>query len=310
MASIDLHKCHGGEASAYMRHDFRHDGRETGYRNKDIDPARTGDCYCIGAGGGVDVGAPWGAGGARPTAQYEASTLDERIATLDSIHPPKRKAKDRVTHIAYSLPAPVGLTAEQVRQFFELAYRDVICHFAGGRSNCSTAVCHMDEVHSYTDSVTGESRLSRPHMQGFMIPWTDEYGINCKHFMSRERLRQIQKDLDDLCFHEFGVHYLTGEGRRDPKRSTSVEDLKQATASKELEQLQQTSKDDFYHSLAVCYKDMQSEHPERFDNNFYMGIEREQAQKKEPDISDSADLGLFPDPDVSDGTDDFDWGDM
>lgn len=203
MASIDLHKCHGGEASAFMRHDFRHDGKETGYRNKDI---------------------------------------------------------------AYSLPAPVWLTLEQTRRFFELAYRDILCPFAGGRA---------------------------------------------KHFMTRERLHKIQQNLDDLCVREFGVHYLTGEGRRDPRHSTNVEELKQVTASKELEQLQQTSKDDFYHSLATCYKDMQSEHPERFDNNFYMGVEyaREQAQKNEPDISDSADLGLFPDvADDMDG-DFFDWGD-
>ena len=234
MASINIRKLHGGEAAAILAHNHRHDGREgVEYRNEHIDPARTHLNSVL---------MPRGVG--RETAAQELARLRARVAAIDAAEPPKRIRKDRVTLVSVEIPAPAGLPPEQEKKFFKEAAAEV-AKFCGGIQNCGSIRIHRDEVHDYLDPVTRERRTSRVHAHMLCIPYMPGRGVNCKSFMSRERLREIQKAIDARCRRVLGIPFL--DGSRQKSRGT-VEDLKIATARAEreeqyLSQLRQSCQD-------------------------------------------------------------------
>ncbi|MDE6835204.1 MAG: plasmid recombination protein, partial [Ruminococcus sp.] len=129
---------------------------------------------------------------------------------------------------------------ETAKQFFNDVYQMYQDFF--GDKNVHGGFVHFDEVHEYTDK-DGSKRMSLPHMHALVsayAEWTDRdkktgettsrKGINGKHFVTKGRMKELNKLVDDYCLEKFNVHFLTGE---TPQRK-SVEQLK---AEEEVHQL-------------------------------------------------------------------------
>lgn len=222
MASINIMKLHGSEGASILAHAHRHDGKDVQYRNKHIDTARSKDNSTRYFKSVHDTA---------QTAHDEYARLKARVEEIDAKEPPKRIRRDRVTMVAFEVPVPEGLPADREEKFFSLAYRE-IASMCGGSANVSTMRIHRDEVHEYTDPLTKERRTSRVHAHVVGIPYVPGKGVNCKGFMSRQALRDLQKRLDDKCRQELGVAFM--DGSRQRSRGT-VEDLKRASARTEQE---------------------------------------------------------------------------
>ena len=222
MASINIRKLHGGEAAAILNHTHRHDGRPgVEYGNEHIDPKRTH----------LNSVLHWQGAPVRETAAEELVRLRARVAEIDRAEPPARIRKDRVTLVSVEIPAPnFPLTREEEIKFFKKAYSEV-ARFCGGAQNCGSIQIHRDEVHDYIDPVTKETKTSRVHAHMLCIPYVQGKGVNCKTFMSRDRLRQIQQAVDGRIRQELGIPYL--DGSRQKSRG-SVESLKLASAREEV----------------------------------------------------------------------------
>lgn len=221
MASVNITKCHGSAAASILAHNHRHDGKDVQYRNEHIDKSKTtSNSYRYFK--GQDPAA---------TSKDEYQRLRARVEEIDKAEPPKRIRKDRVTMVAFEVPVPADLPADQEGKFFSLAYKE-IARMCGGSANVSTMRIHRDEVHEYVDPVTKERRTSRVHAHVVGIPYVKGKGVNCKNFMSRQTLRDLQRRLDDKCRQELGVAFM--DGSRQKSRGT-VEDLKRASARTEQE---------------------------------------------------------------------------
>lgn len=222
MASVNILKLHGSEAASILAHNHRHDGRDVQYGNKHINKDLSGQNSLRYFKSVHDT---------EQTAHDEYARLKARVEEIDKAEPPKRIRKDRVTMCAFEVPVPAGLPAGQEEKFFSLAYRE-IARMCGGSANVSTMQIHRDEVHEYVDPVTKERRTSRVHAHVVGIPYVRGKGVNCKGFMTRQALRDLQKRLDDKCRQELGVAFM--DGSRQRSRGT-VEDLKRASARTEQE---------------------------------------------------------------------------
>lgn len=222
MASANIMKLRGGAAAAILAHDHRHDGKDVQYDNAHINKdlsRRNGTQYYKGV---HDL---------KMTAQDEYQRLQDRVAEIDRAEPPKRIRKDRVTMVGFEVPVPEGLPPEKENHFFKIAYKAFV-RMCGGARNVSSLRIHRDEVHEYVDPVTKERRTSRVHAHAVGIPYVPGKGINCKSFMTRQALRDLQQDIDRQCRAELGVAFLDGFSQRS--RGT-VEDLKRASARTEQE---------------------------------------------------------------------------
>lgn len=210
MSSVNFHKCHGGEAAAFAAHAARHDGRDVRYSNEHIDPDLTHANYVVGGG-------RFGT-----SARREMSRLRKRVHMIDSELPPKSRRRDRVLDMAYVVTAPAGLEGERLRRFFELALAE-LAQFSGGRQNISCGWVHMDEIHAYIND-EGDWTMSRPHMHVLGVPYVEGKGINAKSFETRERMRALNRSIDERCREELGIGFLTHELQERPGRK--VEELK------------------------------------------------------------------------------------
>ena len=221
MASVNITKCHGSAAASILAHNHRHDGKDVQYRNEHIDKGKTASNsyrYFM----GQDPAA---------TSKDEYVRLKGRVEEIDKAEPPKRIRKDRVTMVAFEVPVPAGLPAGQEEQFFSLAYRE-IARMCGGPANVSMMQIHRDEVHEYTDPLTKERRTSRVHAHVVGIPYVKGKGVNCKGFMTRQALWDLQKRVDDKCRQNLHIAFM--DGSRQRSRGT-VEDLKRASVRAERE---------------------------------------------------------------------------
>ena len=219
MASVNVMKLHGSEAASILAHNHRHDGKDIQYRNEHIDKSKTAsNSYRYFK--GQDPAA---------TSKDEYTRLKARVEEIDKAEPPKRIRKDRVTMCAFEIPAPAGLPAEKEEKFFSLAYRE-IARMCGGAENVSTLRIHRDEVHEYTDPLTKERKTSRVHAHVVGIPYVKGKGVNCKQFMTRQALRDLQRRIDDKCRQNLNIAFM--DGSRQRSRGT-VEDLKLASAKAE-----------------------------------------------------------------------------
>lgn len=216
MSSVDWKKIHGN-AAGLISHATRHDGREVEYSNKDIDPSKSKDNYLIGA--------------MRSSTRSIEYFFTSRLKELDTIHKPKRIRKDRVTRMGFCVTAPEGLTPPQERLFFKIAYSE-LAETCGGRKNLTAGFVHVDEVHEYYDKIKDKKVLSRSHMHVFGLPWTEEYGVNAKHFMTRERMVDLNRRIEERCMKELHVHFLTGEKEHVGR---DVTDLKRESLAQEVE---------------------------------------------------------------------------
>lgn len=225
MSSVDFHKCHGGEAAHLVSHAARHNGRDVRYSNRHIDPYLSRDNFLVGASRFSGF------------ATLEMSRLRRRIRDIDKQLPPKRRRKDRVTEISYVIPAPEGLEGENLRKFFELVH-DELSVFSGGRENVSCGWVHLDEVHMYLDP-SGVWKSSRPHMHVVGIPFVEGKGVNGKQFETRERMRSLNRSIDERCRRELGVPFLMHE--EVPGRT--VEELKRESLDRLNEQISERTQE-------------------------------------------------------------------
>lgn len=200
MSSVDFRKCKGGtEGWSKIAHATRHDGDlDVDYRNKYIDKTKTHLNYCIGLSNGMT-----------PTAKMIHNYLLSRVDQIDQLLPPKRKRKDRVKEMSYTIAVPEGLPLSDQRRFFEIAYEELAC-FSGGKENISPGFIHMDEIHDYVAS-DGSVVKSRPHMHVIGIPYVGGVGVNGKQFETRVRMRELNKAIDDRCKRELGISFMTGK---------------------------------------------------------------------------------------------------
>lgn len=223
MASVDFAKHTFTSGSAMVGHFTRHNGRENvEYRNKYINPELTPKNYCIGLDDGARV----------PTMSEIMDELRQRVAEIDELQPPKRRVKDRVTMMTYSISSPEGLTDEQQRAFFAVAY-DEVAKMSGGRQNVSVGFVHVDEVHEYIDE-NGERKMSRPHLQLAGVPYTSEKGVNGKAFETRARMAAVNRAIDERCKRELGFAFLTG---KKGLTGRTVEELQAASDTRAEEQV-------------------------------------------------------------------------
>lgn len=222
MSSINIMKLHGGEAAAVLNHNHRHDGRlGVEYSNEHINPEKTH----------LNSVLHWRGTPAHETATEELARLRARVEEIDKVEPPARIRKDRVTLVSVEVPVPnFPLTPEEEAKFFKKAYSE-IAKFCGGPQNCGSIQIHRDEVHDYIDPVTKETKTSRVHAHMLCIPYVPGKGVNCKQWMSRDRLRQIQQAVDSRIRQELGIPYLDGSRQRS---RGSVESLKLASAKEEV----------------------------------------------------------------------------
>ena len=216
MSSVDWKKIHGS-AAGLISHATRHDGRDVNYSNPDIDTTKSADNYTVGR---------W-----KNSTRSVEYFLSSRLKELDRIHKPKRIRKDRVTRIGFCVTAPEGLKSWEEPRFFRMAHEE-IAKTCGGRENVTGGFVHVDEKHQYYDKLKGEYVMSRAHMHEFGIPWTDEHGVNAKHFMTRERMRDLNQRIEKRCMEMFHVHFLTGDKSRSGR---DTEDLKRESLACELE---------------------------------------------------------------------------
>ena len=217
MASANVMKLRGGAAAAILAHNHRHDGRDVEYENEHIDKSLSGR---------NSVRYWKGVHDPEMTAQGEYQRLRDRVAEIDRKEPPKRIRKDRVTMVGFEVPVPEGLPPEQESRFFSIAYK-AFAKMCGGTQNVSTLRIHRDEVHDYLDPVTKDVKTSRVHAHCVGIPYVPGKGVNCKSWMTRAALRDLQADIDRQCRSELGVAFM--DGSRQRSRGT-VEDLKRCSA--------------------------------------------------------------------------------
>lgn len=215
MASVNILKIKNTQAGGKLiAHMCRYDGREgVEYKNQDIDCSRSCQNWVIG-----ETGESW---------RQLQTRLESEVKEIDSRIPPRQLKSDRITLTSVSIPCPEQIqhNPEMLRKFFDLAYK-CVQDFCGG--HCGPGFVHMDEVHSYRDR-DGALKESRPHMHVAVIPFTEERGVNCKAFMSRDRLREINRDLDQRCREKLGVKMLTGEAPAHRR----VEEMKAESARAE-----------------------------------------------------------------------------
>ena len=217
MASANVMKLRGGAAAAILAHDHRHDGRDVEYENTHVDKTLS-DRNSVRYWRGVHD--------PEMTAQGEYQRLQDRVAEIDKKEPPKRIRKDRVTMVGFKVPVPEGLPPEQEGRFFSIAYK-AFAKMCGGTQNVSTLRIHRDEVHDYLDPVTKDVKRSRVHAHCVGIPYVPGKGVNCKAWMTRQALRDLQEDIDQHCRSELGIAFVNGSRQRS--RGT-VEDLKRYSA--------------------------------------------------------------------------------
>lgn len=157
---------------------------------------------------------------------------DKRIEYLDSL-PNQNKRKDRVTCFGVETPCPEELPEHLEDAWCKRVYeieRDMF-----GSDNVIDGIVHRDEKHAYKHAETGKECVSRTHLHTFVVPEVDGK-LNGKAFSSKQRMIQLNNAIQKMSQTEFGVDFLTGDGKKSTK---TVEQLKNESLNKEIEAVKQ-----------------------------------------------------------------------
>lgn len=211
MASLDMKKYTTAGACGLKIHLDDKERMTHTHSNTDIDVNKTNENYWIGCENYQDMINSWSA----------------RQINADREHPPGRIRKDRITAVMVECKCPWEI-ANQGKEynFFNDFYGFMIKKL--GAENVHGLTVHVDEVHDYEEH--GQIKTSMIHAHMMITPyayWQDSKGIahegiNGKHFLTREMLRELQKEFNELCLEKYGIEYQT---HGEPKHR-SVEDLK------------------------------------------------------------------------------------
>lgn len=217
MASANWMKATTQKAGAMKKHLGQKEREQGNHTNPDIDQTLSKNNYALGC---ADYG-------------EAMESMKRRTKAVDELIPPQRIRKDRVTCCFIELPCPRELTEKGVSDdFFKKAYQTLSDFF--GAQNVHGGFVHKDEVHTYTDK-DKTLRTSLEHIHVLVSAYTPEKGINGKAFETKQRLKSLNKELDDMCVRTYGVRLNTQE---TPEHK-SVERLKAETElRKEADMLQ------------------------------------------------------------------------
>ena len=158
-----------------------------------------------------------------------AKRYDDRWAEVNG---DKTVRKDAVVGLGFSIPAPDALPEEQEDKWFVKVLDIMVTRY--GYENIASFAVHRDERHEYIDPDTHERKMSRTHAQGILFPEAD--GTMCaKKIMTKGRMAELNRAIDDMSRTEFGVSFLTGKGT---KSRGSVEEMKAKSLQAEIEDLE------------------------------------------------------------------------
>ena len=159
-----------------------------------------------------------------------AKRYDDRWAEVNG---DKTVRKDAVVGLGFSIPAPDALPEEQEDKWFVKVLDIMVTRY--GYENIASFAVHRDERHEYIDPDTHERKMSRTHAQGILFPEAD--GTMCaKKIMTKGRMAELNRAIDEMSRTEFGVSFLTGKGT---KSRGSVEEMKAKSLQAEIEELEQ-----------------------------------------------------------------------
>lgn len=175
--------------------------------------------------------------------------LKNRIDEVDKEHPPKKLVAERVVCLGVEVKCPKELSDfGKTDDWFASVYNLLRDQY--GELNVIGGFIHKDEVHEYYDADLKAMTESLEHCHFYIVPetsWTDKeavrgsdgkklrddngkliyqdcqrHGINAKHFVTKDMLRNINQLVDELCVKEYGISYMT----HGLVRGKSVEQLK------------------------------------------------------------------------------------
>lgn len=190
MASLDFAKYTSSALIGLSVHFDQDKRKECTHANKHINKELTGQNYFLGATDYKEI----------------RQKIKRRAAEVDAIIPPKRVRKDRVIFDICEIKCPKELTDAGLNdEFFDSAYGFLKDYF--GYDNVVGAAVHVDEVHDYYDSRKKGVQTSLEHMHAFVLPVTQEKGLNSKAFNTKKMYSDVQKKFDEYVFNEFGIHY-------------------------------------------------------------------------------------------------------
>ena len=209
MASVNWQKVKSvQEVKAIIRHDCTDSREAHSHTNEDIDVSMTvSNTDFL---GGYDTC---------------VAAYDKRMSELP---PPVRK--DAVVGLGFSIPLPHGLPSGAEDEWAEKVFGLMATSY--GKDNIVCFVLHRDEVHEYIDPDTHEHKMSRPHVQGIIIPETG--GRLCaKEITARSRMQSINKEIHAMTTRDYQLDWMDGT---KAKSRGSVETLKQRSAMAELQE--------------------------------------------------------------------------
>ena len=158
-----------------------------------------------------------------------AKRYDDRWAEVNG---DKTIRKDAVVGLGFSIPAPDALPEDKENKWFVKVLEIMSDRF--GYENIASFAVHRDERHEYIDPDTHERKMSRTHAQGILFPEAD--GTMCaKKIMTKGRMAELNRAIDEMSRTEFGVSFLTGKGT---KSRGSVEEMKAKSLQAEIEDLE------------------------------------------------------------------------
>lgn len=146
------------------------------------------------------------------TAEEARARIQETIAWVDSVTPPKRIRGDRKTVAELCVPAPrSGMSDQDARQFLTAACEALV--EAPGMHVVGVAL-HGDETHEYIDPDSKERVQSRLHLHVLVVPDVPGHGCNMKSWLTKSRYGEINRLMDKVCERELGYSYQDGTKSR------------------------------------------------------------------------------------------------
>ena len=211
MASLNVMKMKKGMLGGLKVH-LDNEARLThGHSNKHINKELTKDNFCINC----------------RTFSEGLNKIENCIKRVDEAIPPKRIRADRVTTVAIEFKIPEEISKQNRDKEFAEKCIDYLTHRLGVPGMIGFG--HKDEKHTYVDPLTHEERESLNHVHAYCPCYTEEHGINAKHFFGVNNLNyaELNREFDAFVRQEFGIEYMT----QNECLGLDVENLKKLSES-------------------------------------------------------------------------------
>ena len=236
---------------AAQRHNEKEERLKSKHSNEDIDKSETERNWSV---NGLSY-------------KERMQKLDNRLSEIDTGRKARGKNQRVVAQslLGY-VPPEIEAQGEDALREWVMGFYACVAEQVG-EENIIDADVHCDEQHEYVDPDTGEIVMSRIHVHLVFVPAIteeerqikeqklDENGeperdargkirykvvgrekvqldkpkLNAKQVAARANITRLNTAVDDMTFERFGVHYVTGKGKKGT-RSKKVEQLKVESA--------------------------------------------------------------------------------